>query len=304
MDLKSRRICIVTWIAFWELFSSGLSSITLAQRNWDMLFRGGLILSLAISNILLRIIQIIYWKCQLKNVAAGRSMHVTTIETDNLNVDTESNVINEYPEGGTNTETMHLTENYSLSALEQTEDNEGTPTHKLKRTETQIMEEEASDIYNYNFALYFIAFSTLSDASFDIIQAVILISGLTTKTSSLAVIGSIIGFNTELLDFIEEMFGFACDFCKEDERVSGTLAKIWCIVVSLGCITEQSIAIYVLFTELQREEQHSLLFYVSFVTNTSLILIGLIFIGLATTHSKASISLMKTNRYPSFSFYR
>ena len=89
--------------------------------------------------------------------------------------------------------------------LSQELENERNEFKKRTKESKKLKEEEASKLFNYNFALYFISFSTFTDGSFDIIQGIILLFGFTSTTQPLAVLGSLIGFSTEIMDFFEGM---------------------------------------------------------------------------------------------------
>eukprot|EP01084_Bolivina_argentea_P080938 146575_1 len=209
--MANGRVCVVAIIAFWELLASGLSSVAMSQAWFEPYTRGLFILILATSTILVRIFQITYYKCKLDHI-------IPKIERE---------VIKE-------TEYKKQQTKKSIEMHDPGKNSSKSPNETKK-------EDEASEITNYRFALYFIAYSTFSDASFDIIQAIVLVLVFSSVTQPLAVVGSLVGFATEVLDFFEEIFGFACDMCKDMSEFGPLLEKTWCFTVIIGCIIEQGL---------------------------------------------------------------
>eukprot|EP01084_Bolivina_argentea_P136350 240137_1 len=117
---KGCRMLIVTLIAFYELFASGLSSLAMSQGWFESHIRGFFILGLSSSTIVVRILQITFYKCKLNRMVVEKEMTVIK-ETEYREKDTE---IDSYYD----------------------------PASDITKTE-----KEASDITNYRFALYFIA---------------------------------------------------------------------------------------------------------------------------------------------------
>ena len=69
--MVNKRAIAVSMVAGWEILTSGLSAITLAQE-WS--FKGILILCLAISTITVRICQLLYWKLAFRKLIKGKDV--------------------------------------------------------------------------------------------------------------------------------------------------------------------------------------------------------------------------------------
>ena len=219
---SSSRVVCVSLIAFWELLASGTSSLLMSQSIFRPYIRGLTIVSLAGSTITVRIIQIIYYKCKLSNIASKKQM---IVENERLlsagSAKKEKNIFNmNSPQGEIDNQlemaimqslqiddgNNNNDENNNIGRIDDIPDELKDEKDQFKERAKQNMkvkEEKASELMNYNFALYFISFSTFTDASFDIIQGIILLFGFSTTTQPLAVLGSLIGFSTEIMDFFE-----------------------------------------------------------------------------------------------------
>ena len=285
---STSRVMCVSLIAFWELLASGTSSLLMSQNIFDPTDRGLTIVLLSSSTIVVRIVQITYYKCKLSNIASKEQMIVEntklldtnddkteshdddnntnksydkhiemaiqlqSFEVNNNNNDNNNNNMNnhqnyrhhvsnmsddyyspsnDYNGGfdryGSNSSQPQMTSvesnnNYninnsgsvdmtSINNMSEELQNETNEFKKRTKERKKLKEEEASQLMNYNFALYFISFSTFTDASFDIIQGIILLFGFTSTTQPLAVLGSLIGFSTEIMDFFEGMTMIACN---------------------------------------------------------------------------------------------
>eukprot|EP01084_Bolivina_argentea_P044856 82531_1 len=86
----------------------------------------------------------------------------------------------------------------------------------------------------------FIAFSTISECAFDVLQGVILLLGIeyNADVDILIIIGTWIGFSDELFDFIEDSVVMFVD------KINETCIFIYCGLLLAMIISEQSIAIY------------------------------------------------------------
>ena len=198
------RLCAVSIIAFWELMASGLSSLAMSQNWFKPIHRGIFIVSLSLSAIIVRILQITYYKYKLSMIALSHRMSITTESSLNEHIKQEQSTENVQNDDDEVEDKDENEENPLLTEQESMVDDDA-----------KQQEDIASDLMNYKFTLYFIAFSTFNDCTFDIVQGIVLIIGLSTTTLPIAVFGSIIGFSSELIDFFEELFGFALSICKE-----------------------------------------------------------------------------------------
>ena len=288
------RIACVTFIALWELLASGTSSLLMSQDLFKPQLRGIIIISLSFSTIFVRIIQIIYYKFKLYSIASKKQMiikaksqigslderktarkmgsiaiinspeqELAAYQQKNIN----ANVPQTQIQSNNNYSSSHVVTAGPINIINNRKNNHGddddafanmTESKKKAQERAQTRkkkkEEIASDLQNYNVALLFISFSTFSDACFDIIQGFILVFGYTNTTQPLAVLGSIIGFSSEVLDFFEEIFGFGLSVCRQGgsfQDCTQFLESLWCVSVSLGCIAEQSISIYVLIVSFE-----------------------------------------------------
>eukprot|EP01084_Bolivina_argentea_P050331 92532_1 len=323
------RILMVGCIAFWELIASGLASLAMSQNWFDPQTRGIFIISFSSSTLIVRILQIVFYKCKLSSIASKKAMIIIEkrklrkLRENNMEMGIEfgqntfsdvnrspiqpqlefkheshnQNNINNYNNNNKHADNMYADDNiYTDNNMNKIEyNNKTTYANDENNNEIKRKEDMASDLMNYNFALYFISFSTFSDASFDIIQGVVLIFGNTTTTHPLAVIGSIIGFSTEVIDFFEEVFGFALAVCREFDA-GDILENIWCITVSVGCMIEQAIAIYVIYfvfdcPQFLCSQQLLLLVIISLSVSVIGFIIGVVFLVYACTHRRVRISL-------------
>eukprot|EP01084_Bolivina_argentea_P067327 122630_1 len=338
-----QRMTVIALIAFWELIASGLSSLAMQQNWFPPKIRGLFILSFAVSTVLVRIIQLTYYKCKLRNIVPKKVMLIS-LEKSISKIKIESSnyqqwklyeilkYISELENGRYQTYVDGLKEGFksmnvngsdlpainslmlskfnvsdvadrdaliqnfqNLAAQSGIDNTKAKASQDNANIEKVKKEETASDLMNYNFALYFIAYSTFSDASFDIIQSMMLLFGYSTTTDPLAVIGSMIGFSTEVLDFLEEVFGFGLAICKEGilTGYGETLEKLWCILVSIGCIIEQSIAVYIVLIVYNCIDScmFQIFPFISLGINTIGVLIGLAFLCYALIHHRVRVTI-------------
>eukprot|EP01084_Bolivina_argentea_P259857 438661_1 len=309
------------------------------SQNWfKPVTRGIFIISFSTSTVIIRILQIGFYKYKLASIASKKQMVIEKRKLRNLrrkniqasielgqsnfsgisripvsshhnhqsqikhqkyeshNLNSMNNDDNNY----TNTDNSRNNIEYNKSTNTNNNLQTNTTNHEKENEEIKKKEDIASDLMNYNFALYFISFSTFSDASFDIIQGIVLILGYTTTTHPLAVIGSMVGFGTEVIDFFEEIFGFALAICREFDAVlagcGDILENIWCISVSVGCMIEQAIAVYVIYfvfdcVQFLCAEQLLLLVILSLCVSVIGFIIGAVFLVYACLHRRVRISL-------------
>ena len=205
---------------------------------------------LATSTIIVRIFQILYYKCKLFTIAPKKFIKAEPKKSVNIEIEMQS-----AGNANTNTNNMKLPRDEAdplrpkeVDESKYDDKNDDNPNNftmdkfvDTKHDKKKETEDNASSLTNYNFALYFISHSTFSDASFDIIQSIVFIFGYSTTTTSLVVLGTMIGFSSEVLDFVEEVLGFGIDICRNGVlgEYGPIMEKIHCILISISCIVAQ-----------------------------------------------------------------